>query len=59
MIPYPLFYINRVFISIMSPRPAKYDEKGKLRVVKCKNCGHEYATSMKIPRCSKCGKYAN
>jgi len=38
--------------------PEKYKEKGKLRIVKC-DCGHEYASSMKIPRCSDCGKYAN
>ena len=43
----------------MAPLADRYKEKGKLRVVKCKECGHEYASSMKIPRCSKCGKYAN
>jgi len=36
--------------------PERYKEKGKLRVVKC-DCGHEFATSMKIPRCFNCGVY--
>ena len=44
----------------MSPGlPEKYKEKGKLRIVKCKKCGHEYPTSMKIPRCSKCKTYSD
>jgi acetone carboxylase gamma subunit len=30
--------------------------KTKLRVVKC-SCGHEFATSMKIPKCSECLAY--
>jgi len=34
----------------------RYKEKTKLRIVKC-DCGHEFATSMKIPRCSNCGTY--
>ena len=39
--------------------PEKYKEKGKLRIVKCKKCGHEYPTSLKIPRCSKCQTYSD
>jgi len=41
----------------VTPRPAKYDEKTKLRIVKCGTCKREFASSMKIPRCSKCGAY--
>jgi len=43
----------------VSPRPAKYDEKSNLRIVKCDSCGRDYPTKMKIPRCSKCGSYNN
>jgi len=38
----------------MVPLVEKY--KTKLRVVKC-TCGHEFATSMKIPKCSECLGY--
>jgi len=34
----------------------RYKEKSKLRIVKCE-CGYEFATRMKIPRCGKCGVY--
>lgn len=44
----------------MSPGlPEKYKEKGKLRYHKCEHCKHEFPTSMKFPKCSKCKKYAS
>ena len=39
------------------PLADRYKEKGKLRIVKCNNCKHEFASSMKIPKCSKCLAY--
>ncbi len=38
----------------MVPLVEKY--MTKLRIVKC-ICGHEFATSMKIPKCSECLAY--
>jgi len=42
--------------SVNPPLPEKYYEKGKLRIVKC-TCGKEFATRMKIPKCSECLSY--
>jgi len=41
----------------VSPLAKRYQEKAKLREVKCSKCGFLIATRMKIPRCSKCGAY--
>ena len=41
----------------MTPRPAKSDEKAKLRIVKCSRCKREFPSTMKIPRCGSCGAY--
>ena len=42
----------------MTPLPESYKAKGKLRIVKC-SCGNEFATKMKIPKCSACFNYLN
>ena len=36
--------------------PEAYKEKTSLHIVKC-SCGHEFATKMKIPKCSECSAY--
>ena len=42
----------------MGGLPEKYREKGKLRYHTCEFCKREFVTTMKLPQCGICRKYA-
>lgn len=39
------------------PKSSEFTEKVEIQIIHCNQCNRDFASKMKIPRCSKCGNY--